>query len=131
MAVRLIIRDDTLKGETFNELELEFESSEITVRELIRSRVFQEVKDYNAGKALKFCGLVQPKDSSLDGHRFTLPKHRKLDWEKQFDEAVKAFEVGRVIVLVNKKQSGSLDDNINLGDETDVAFLKLVALVGG
>lgn len=58
MVSTLTICDETTSGETTNELTLDFLTEHITVRELIRSRVYQEVKDYNAQKCEFFRGLV-------------------------------------------------------------------------
>jgi hypothetical protein len=131
MAAKLLVRDDTLSGQTLHEFELEFESDNVDVRELIRSRVYQEVRDYNAGTGAHFRGLVQPKDSEADGQVFKLPKQRKLDWKEQFEQALAAFEAGRVLIIVNDKQVESLQDRVDVGSGSQVSFLKLVPLVGG
>ena len=47
MSVTLTIRDETATGDICNETPLEFPSERITVRELIRERVYQEVQDFN------------------------------------------------------------------------------------
>ena len=47
MSATLTIRDETAAGEPVHEFPLEFPSERITVRELIRERVYQEVTDYN------------------------------------------------------------------------------------
>ena len=39
---------------------LDLDSETISVRELIRSRVFQEVQEFNAKQSLHFRGLIQP-----------------------------------------------------------------------
>jgi hypothetical protein len=64
MSVTLTVRDETASGDVFNELPLEFPSERITVRELIRARVYQEVQDFNRKTEERFFrGLVQPNDS--------------------------------------------------------------------
>ena len=45
MSVTLTIRDENTAGDTTHTLTLDFLTERITVRELIRSRVYQEVKD--------------------------------------------------------------------------------------
>ena len=47
MSVTLTVRDETTAGEIYHERPLEFPSERITVRELIRERVYQEVQDFN------------------------------------------------------------------------------------
>ena len=64
MAATLMIRDEEMTGKTVAEFALEFLTERITIRELIRSRVYQEVKDHNAKQNLaEFNGLVQPTDA--------------------------------------------------------------------
>ena len=53
MATSVIIRDESMSGETLGEMRVEFPSEQITVNELIRSRVYQEVKESNARAAAK------------------------------------------------------------------------------
>ena len=63
----LTIRDETAVGSVTNELTLDVLSESITVRELVRSRVYQEVQDYNQrqrqGNDATFRGLVTPTDA--------------------------------------------------------------------
>lgn len=127
----LIVRDETTGGQTTNELSLEFLTERIDVRELIRSRVYQEVQDFNRDTRGFFRGLVQPTDAEQTLNGFRLRKPRQLDWKEQFEKATDAFEVGRVLILVGDKQASSLDDEIVLRPGTDVTFLRLTPLVGG
>lgn len=60
MAATLTIRDETATGKNVGETVVEFLTERITVRELIRSRVYQEVQDYNRRQPETFRGLVQP-----------------------------------------------------------------------
>jgi hypothetical protein len=132
MATTLIIRDEEITGRTIHELSLDFLTEHITVRELIRSRVYQEVKDYNAAKSrTEFRGLVQPTDAeqALNGYRLKTP--RMIDWRQQFEKAIDAFEKRQVLILVNDRQVESLDDEIELRTDTSVSFLRLTLLVGG
>jgi hypothetical protein len=132
MPMTLTIRDEELTGKTVNELSLEFLTERITVQELIRSRVYQEVKDHNAGNnRTEYRGLVQPTDTeqTLNGYRLKTP--RTIDWRKQFNRAIEAFEKNQVLILVNERQVESLDDEIEVRPDTSVSFLRLTLLVGG
>jgi len=51
------VRDETL-GEITGELTLGFLTERVTARELIRSRVYQKVSEYNARQGGVFRGLV-------------------------------------------------------------------------
>nr|WP_228024695.1 hypothetical protein [cf. Phormidesmis sp. LEGE 11477] len=110
---------------------LDFLTETITVRELIRSRVYQEVKDYNTEPSAYFSGLVQPSgtEKMLNGYKLRAP--RRISWEAQFEQAIASFQSNGFIVLVNDEQAIALDDEIVVAPETTVAFLKLVPLVGG
>src|SRR5437764_14177437 len=46
----ITVRDETFPGRRAAELTLEFLTERVTVRELIRSRVYQEVTEYNAAR---------------------------------------------------------------------------------
>lgn len=136
MAVTLTIRDETAAGDVYHERPLEFPSERISVRELIRERVYQEVQDYNQKLGEKvFHGLVQPTDAErvLNGKRpeYRLKAHRQIDWKPQFEKAVEAFTRNGFFVLIDNKQSQNLDDEVLIGKGTQVSFVRLTPLVGG
>ena len=132
MTTTLTIRDEEMSGKTLNEFSLDFLTERITVRELIRSRVFQEVKDYNAKQnQTEFRGLVQPTDTERTLNGFRLKKPRQIDWQEQFDKAIEAFEKNQILILVNDRQAESLEEEIQVATDTTVSFLRLTLLVGG
>lgn len=131
MSVTLTVHDETTAGERLQEWSLEFLTEHITVRELIRSRVYQEVQDYNRKRPELFRGLVQPTDAERTLNGFKLPKGRQIDWKQQYEKAAEAFEQNRVIILVGDRQATSLDEEIEIKPGTAVTFLRLVLLVGG
>jgi hypothetical protein len=103
----------------------------ITLRELIRARVMQEVAAYNAQQSEYFHGLVQPSEaeSTLNGYKLRQP--RQLDPDRQVETALAAFETNGFVILVADRQVDSLDEPIELAPDLSVTFLKLVPLVGG
>ena len=135
----LTIRDETASGSVTNELTLDVLSEAITVRELIRSRVYQEVQDYNLrqrqGGDPSFRGLVTPggaeKGPGGMPNSVRLRPGREIDWKEQFERACEAFERNGFFVLVGDRQAESLDETVTLGHDTTVSFVKLVPLVGG
>lgn len=131
MAVTLTVNDENVAGERFQQWALEVLAERITVRELIRSRVYQEVQDYNRKRPELFRGLVQPTDAEQTLNGFKLPKGRQIDWHDQYQKAIEAFERNRVIILVGERQAASLDEDIEIKPGTEVTFLRLVPLVGG
>jgi len=131
MATTLTVRDESSAGQTLHEFALEVLSERLSVRELIRSRVYQEVQDYNLRQPQVYRGLVQPTDAERTLNGFTLKKPRQIDWKQQFDKAIEAFEANRILILVDDKQVDSLDEEIVIGPRTRVSFLRLTMLVGG
>lgn len=129
----LTVYEETTTGSRSEPIVLEFLTEHITVRELIRQRVYQEVQDFNLNlaKPPTFRGLVQPTaaDNTRNGHMPTTK--RQIDWQRHFENAVEAFEARRVLILVNDRQMGSLEEELTITPDTDVSFLKLVPLAGG
>lgn len=74
----LTVRDATVAGATTNRIELVFPTERITVRDLIRERVHQEVQDYNLENRGAFRGLVQPSDSDAHWNGYALRPGRPI-----------------------------------------------------
>ncbi len=119
MSTALAIHDETTSGERRHSLTLHLPEPTITARELIRARVFEEVRSFNETLPEHCQGLVQPKE------------RRRLDWHEQARVAVEAFERNGFLLLVNGRQIETLEEEIRIRPETTVTFLKLVPLVGG
>jgi len=136
MSVMLTVRDETASGNVYHSLPLEFPSERITVRDLIRERVYQEVQDFNRHREEHtFRGLVQPTDAEkvLNGDRteYRLKKRRDIDWKQQFEKALEAFDHNGFFLIVDDKQAESLDQEVVIGRDTQVSFVRLLPLVGG
>lgn len=136
MAFSVTVRDESASGEILSELPLEFPTQRITVRELIRERVYQEVQDFNRRQDdTVFRGMVQPTDAErvLNGRRteYRLKAHRQIDWKDQFDKAIESFGKCGFLVLVDNKQADGLDQAFDIGPGMQISFLKLTLLVGG
>jgi hypothetical protein len=131
MATTIRIYDETTSGERSDALTLDFLTEVVTVRELIRARVYQEVTEYNAKQPARFTGLIQPVASErrLNGERSTLP--RRIDLEAQYSRALDAFARNGFLLLVDDRQIMELDEEVTLRHDTSVTFLRLVPLVGG
>lgn len=138
-ATTLTIRDETLGAGVTNELTLDVLAETITVRELIRSRVYQEVDDHNRrvraanAQAQPFNGLVTPTEAEkqLNGPRTGKVTAKEVDWRKQFEVACDAFELKSFLILVDEKQVGTLDEQVTLRPGAQVSFVRLTMLVGG
>lgn len=127
----LTIHDETTAGQKVNTFTLACLTERLTVRELLRARIWQEVQDHNQSQREVFRGLVQPTDTerTLNGFKFSKP--RQLNWEEQFRRAVEAFERNGFFVLVGDRQAESLDEEFEIKADTEVSFVKLTPLVGG
>lgn len=133
MTITLTIQDVTTStlNRPQNIFMLVCPAESLTVRELIRLRVYQEVQTYNEQQSEYFNGLVQPTDAerTLNGYRLSRP--RFLDWEQQYERALEAFEQNGFIVLVGNRQMERLEEVMTITADLPVSFLKLVPLVGG
>jgi hypothetical protein len=133
MLTELLIRDETTAslGKAEHTFTVHVSGETISVRELIRQRVHQEVEQFNTRQPAVFRMLVQPNDTerTLNGYKFHKP--RLVDPETQFEKALEAFLGNGFIILVDDRQVDSLETEIALYPETSVTFLKLVPLVGG
>jgi len=129
MPLTLSILYETTAGERCNAGVLQFDDATLTLRELIRVFVQEEVKRFNETGAEVFRGLVQPDESEriLNGVR----ERPVLDWEKQFTKAIAAFKGNGFVVLLDERQITDLDETLHLTPQSQLTFLKLVPLMGG
>jgi hypothetical protein len=131
MPTTLTIHDETSSGQKTHSVTLECLTERMTVRELIRARIYQEVQDYNTREPEYFRGLVEPTQAERTLNGYRLRERRKLDWQEQFQRATEAFERNGFFVLVGDRQAEGLDEEFEVKVDTEVSFVKLVSLVGG
>ncbi len=127
----LTITDETFSGTVTNEIKIEFDQVEITVKDLIEQRVSQEVAKYNNRLIEKFNGLIQPTEKENLLNAISKKEFRMIDGEQQVYIALDAFQKNGFFVLVDDKQVESLEERIQLRSMMKVSFIKLVPLVGG
>ncbi len=70
----------------------------MTVRELIRSRVYQEVQDANLRRLNQHNLLMTVADQH--GAAGPLISDKPIDWTVHFERAQSAYEAGRFLLLV-------------------------------
>jgi hypothetical protein len=133
MSVALKIVDQTLGIRPSITWELRLASERITLRELLKRRIDEEVAVLNAGGGDEIKPLIAPteQESRLNGERRERPTRRMVDPERQLAAAVEAFERRRIVIIVDNRQALDLDQAIVVTPTTEVRFLKLVPLVGG
>jgi hypothetical protein len=127
----ITIRDETRPGRAHSELELPDLPDRITLRELIRTRVREEVAKANLHRETAHHLLIQPTEAEVTLNGYRLRKSKTIDWERQAEVAEEAFGRNRFFVIVDDRQVESLDDELELTPQTEVRFLKLTPLVGG
>lgn len=127
----ITIRDETRPGRTFSELELPGLPDRVTIEELIRTRVREEVAKANLDRTAAHRLLVQPTDSeaTTDGYRLRAP--RLINWEAQAEIALEAFSTNGFFVIADGRQVESLDHELTLTPDSEIRFVKLTPLVGG
>ncbi|MGW0709330.1 hypothetical protein ACWD4G_25825 [Streptomyces sp. NPDC002643] len=125
--------DETTSGVRGESRWLDIAEERVSVGELIRRRVFQEVAEFHARNRPDevFQGLVRPEDTERVLNGYALRTPRRIDAEKQAALALKAFAGNGFLVLVGDRQVTEIDEEIDLALGTEVTFLKLVPLVGG
>ena len=131
MSTTLTVHDETTSGKKTNTFTLDCLTEKMTVRELIRARIYQEVQDYNQKTPEYFRGLVEPTQAEKTLNGYKLRKQRKINWEEQYEKALEAFGRNGFFVLVGDRQAESLEEEFEVKVDTEVSFVKLVPLVGG
>jgi hypothetical protein len=131
MPTTVTIHDQTPAGDRTHSFTLDFLSTHVTVRQLIRSRVYQEVQDHNARKSDTFQGLVQPAGSHPTPDGFKLPKPRDINWKTQFEKALEGFQKSAFHILVDGQQLARLDDEVDLNPNAQITFIKHSPIIGG
>ncbi len=126
----LLVSDESSTGRVVGSWSIDGLPNVLSVREIIRTRVREEVARYNLQDGPVFNGLVTPTDveARVNGYR---GGRRRVDWERQAEVALRAFESNGFFVLVDDRQVDALDDMVDLRQTARVSFVRLVALVGG
>jgi hypothetical protein len=127
-------RDEMDDGEWLGELRLRLDEERPTVRRLIRARVEQEAGEHNAelDRGRQFRGLVTAAPavtSELNGWAGRKREGRPVDAEVMIAIACEAFERGDLALVVDDRQAGELDSELELAEGSRTVFRKKVPLV--
>ena len=130
---QITIKDGEVTGSTIQEFVIQLPLEEITVRELIRSRIYQNVKDFNQCRSV-VAENPQPferseKERTLNGKKSG--ERHTVEWQQNFDLACKAFERNQFLLFVDGKQLDSLEQTISVTTKSEIKFLSLTLLAGG
>jgi hypothetical protein len=130
--MQITIQDQQIGGPITHEMVIDFLTEEITLRDLIKSRVYQEVKDANTTRNELPMPILKLTEIEQTLNPFKKNKNPKIiDFQEQYKKAIDAFEKSRYFVLVDDFQPTKLDDKIILKPDTKVNFIRLVYLAGG
>ncbi|MEU9382181.1 hypothetical protein AB0D38_14780 [Streptomyces sp. NPDC048279] len=124
-------RDETATGKPLTDWEVSGLPERMTVQELIRLRVREEVARHNARPTSRFNGLVRPDDAETELNGYRLREPRRIDWERQAEIAERAFLANGFFILAGDRQVVDLEEVVDLTADPNLVFIKLVALVGG
>ena len=127
----VLMRDEEMTGQSLCEFSIDILTETITVRELLRSRVHQQIKDHNVRRRGAFKGIVEPSGTEEMLNDERLSKHRNVDWKPYFERAVDAYQRKQILILVGDAQTESLDEQVRIEPGTEVVFMRLTPLVGG
>ena len=125
------IREESLAGEVSHQWDLCFASPKITVRDLISERVREEVIAFNNRSDQLFRGLIEPSEAEKTLNGYKLKTRRQIDADKQIAIALQAFENNGCFMLLEDLQLDTLDEEVMIGNDMAVSFIKLTPLVGG
>src|SRR3954469_20627171 len=121
MAATLTIHDESSSGQKTNTFTIACLNERMTVRELIRARIYQEVQDYNTKQPEYFRGLVQPTEAERVANGYKMKGRKKINWEEQVDKALDAFGRNGFFVLVGDRQAETLDEEFEVKADTEVS----------
>lgn len=124
-------RDETATGKPLDAFEVPGLPQRLTARELLRLRVREEVARHNAAPSRHFNGLVRPDEAEAEVNGYRLAHSRRIDGERQADIAERAFYTNGFFMLVGERQVEHLDEVIDLTEDAELVFIKLVPLAGG
>lgn len=119
MPTTVTVMERSSTGQTTRETVLELLTEHVSVRELIRARVLQELRH-----RLR-------RDANARSHGAAAPPGSAGDPEAECDQALDAFARGQILVFLDDRQLETLDETIVVRPATRLSFLKLVPLVGG
>jgi hypothetical protein len=131
--INVMVKDQTIAGKVLNAvmISLILVNKQASLADIIKARVYAEVKKFNDEKSKIFNGLVQPGDTEMTLNGYELKIKKQIDPEKQFQIAIEAFKKNIYFVLIDNKQVESLESLFFINKNMEISFVKLVPLIGG
>lgn len=131
MKITAVMVDETVSGEVVHTVRLSLAVSSMPVRDLIRERIQQEAARFNLQRPVNFRSLVYPLGCEETDKGFRLERHRDVNWEPQYQEALDAFEHHSLSIYIDNEPVKGLDDLVSFEDNPHISFVKLSPLKAG
>lgn len=128
---RLQMHDEDARGTRLYTQRVAVEGDALSLKDLIKSRVQSEVQRINIQRPICFFSLVKPEEAELTMKGYRMKQHRELNVDGQIQAALDAFRKKSYLVNANGRDCLSLDDVINLSDNTEIVFIKFMEICGG
>lgn len=111
---------------------LNFEQLQVSARTIIVERVKAEAENIDQHVKANSNSLIQLDEKERLLNPSTQSKtHYEVDIDKHCQVAIEAFNQNRFLLIVDEQQIESLDEKVHLNDHSQVAFYRLLPLVGG
>ena len=131
MPTTLTVHDETSSGQKTHSFTLECLTERMTVRELIRARIYQEVQDYNTREPEYFRSLVEPTQAERTLKWLPPAQTPPARLAGTIPARRRSLRAQRLFRPRRQPQAERLDDDFEVKVDTEVSFVKLVPLVGG
>lgn len=129
--MRITILERSAGGGRQTEVPFEVPAQRMTLRELMRRYIHDQVEAYNSNKDGRASSWFAPAPEETELNPVRRPRRARIDPEMQCAASCAAFERNQIIVLINGVQAEDLEAEIVVSPDTKVTFLKLTPLVGG
>lgn len=120
----IIILEENIAGQILKTNSFDIHSESITIKDLIKNMVNQEVLIFNKNS----------RNNTMYGYNHLasdISKSKNIDAEQEYFLALDAFQKNGFFIIVDDKQVESIDEEIYISENTKISFIKITQLVGG
>ncbi|MEO1656001.1 MAG: hypothetical protein AAFU64_20845, partial [Bacteroidota bacterium] len=128
--MQILIQEENFAGKILDQIHIQIDKERITVQELIRKKVENEVAHYEQRRDAQRQDYFQATESQLNSKK-SQQVFPKTDPEKEVYKAWQAFQNNQFFLFVGDEQMETLEQEILLGADTTLRFMQLTPLVGG
>jgi hypothetical protein len=131
--MQLIIKEENFAGKILDEISLQIANETLTVADLIKLKVENEIDCQNLKIEKNNQGYQHQTEDILNKNNssYNSVKNKTLDAEAQIYRAWEAYKNNQIIVMIDNRQTEALEEEILVSPETQVSFIRLTQLVGG